>query len=385
MSEIELIAPTLFGIESITSKEIKKLGYSVSRVEDGRVTFKGDKAAVCRSNIWLRTAERVLVKIGEFKALTFDELFEKTKALPWSDWISLKGKFPVKGHSLRSKLYSVPDCQAIIKKAIVDQLKTKYNKNWFDETGPVFQIQFLLMKDTVTLMIDTSGNGLHKRGYRANANEAPLRETLASAMIMLSNWKYDTQMLDPFCGSGTIPIEAAMIGKNLAPGLQRNFTSERWPVIPKKSWLEARREAFDSFNSDFHLNIMGSDFDFNAIELSSANARKAGVDKSITFKTIQFSDLRPDVEYGCIICNPPYGERMGEQEEIERLYRQIGKTARKFRNLSFYILTSHPHFEKLYGKKATKRRKLYNGMIKCCYYQYPIYKQKTRFNNLLII
>jgi putative N6-adenine-specific DNA methylase len=371
MSEIELIAPTLFGIESITSKEIKKLGYPVIRVEDGRVTFKGDEAAVCRSNIWLRTAERVLVKMGEFKALTFDELFEKTKALPWSDWIPLNGKFPIKGHSLRSKLYSVPDCQAIIKKAVVEQLKTKYNKNWFDETGPLYQIQFILMKDMATLMIDTSGNGLHKRGYRANANEAPLRETLASAMIMLSNWRYGRPMLDPFCGSGTIPIEAAMIGTNTAPGLQRKFTSERWPVIPKESWLEARREALDKLKSDIQLNIMGSDIDVKAIRLSSVNARKAGVERHVTFKTMQFSDLNPSSEYSCIICNPPYGERMGDLAEIEKLYRQMGEVSSKFKKLSFYILTSHPHFEELFGRRAIRRRKLYNGMIKCCYYQYP--------------
>ncbi|MEW8997184.1 MAG: class I SAM-dependent RNA methyltransferase [Thermoanaerobacter sp.] len=370
MSKIEFIASTLFGVEAITAREVKELGYKDVTVENGKVTFVGDEAALCRSNLWIRTAERIYVKIGEFTATTFEELFEGTKALPWEDWIPEDGRFPVEGYSIKSKLFSVSDCQAIVKKAVVERLKKKYKKEWFEENGATYKIKFSLMKDKVTLMIDTSGDGLHKRGYRVISNEAPLRETLAAAMIMLSFWKPDRPLIDPFCGSGTIPIEAAMIGINLAPGLKRQFVSEKWWRISNKLWKEAREEAVGAIKKDITLNIKGYDIDENAIKLSKDNARKAGVEKYITFENIPLKDLKTDDKYGVIICNPPYGERMGELKEVEKLYKEMGKVFKKLDTWSFYILTSHERFEKLFGREASKKRKLYNGMLKAYYYQY---------------
>jgi putative N6-adenine-specific DNA methylase len=370
MSKIEFIASTLFGVEAITAREVKELGYKDVTVENGKVTFVGDEAALCRSNLWIRTAERIYVKIGEFTATTFEELFEGTKALHWEDWIPEDGRFPVEGYSIKSKLFSVSDCQAIVKKAVVERLKKKYKKEWFEENGATYKIKFSLMKDKVTLMIDTSGDGLHKRGYRVISNEAPLRETLAAAMIMLSFWKPDRPLIDPFCGSGTIPIEAAMIGINLAPGLKRQFVSEKWWRISNKLWKEAREEAVGAIKKDITLNIKGYDIDENAIKLSKDNARKAGVEKYITFENISLKDLKTDDKYGVIICNPPYGERMGELKEVEKLYKEMGKVFKKLDTWSFYILTSHERFEKLFGREASKKRKLYNGMLKAYYYQY---------------
>lgn len=370
MAQIELIAPTLFGLEALTAKEVRDLGYETISVEDGRVTFRGDEYAICRANLWLRTAERVLVKLGEFEATTYDELFEKTKALPWFDWIPEDAEFPVKGYSLKSKLFSVPDCQSIIKKAVVEKLKQKYNQTWFEEKGPRYQIQFSLFKDKATLMIDTSGEGLHKRGYRENANEAPLRETLAAAMVMLSVWKPGKAFIDPFCGSGTIPIEAALIGANIAPGLEREFVSQNWDRVPKDLWWKARKEAHEQIknNADFH--IYGSDIDPKAAALSKENASLAGVEEYITIKQLPVAEIQSQEKYGCIICNPPYGERLGEIKEIEKLYRQMGQVFKKFDTWSYYILTSHEKFEDHFGKKADKKRKLYNGMLKCDLYQY---------------
>jgi len=370
MSKIEFIASTLFGVEAITARELKELGYKDITAENGKVTFAGDEMALCRSNLWIRTAERIYVKIGEFTATTFEELFEGTKALPWEDWIPEDGRFPVEGYSIKSKLFSVSDCQAIVKKAVVERLKKKYKKEWFEEKGATYKIKFSLMKDKVTLMIDTSGDGLHKRGYRVISNEAPLRETLAAAMTMLSFWKPDRPLIDPFCGSGTIPIEAAMIGINLAPGLKRQFVSEKWWRISNKLWKEAREEAVGAIKKDITLNIKGYDIDENAIKLSKDNARKAGVEKYITFENISLKDLKTDDKYGVIICNPPYGERMGELKEVEKLYKEMGKVFKKLDTWSFYILTSHERFEKLFGREASKKRKLYNGMLKAYYYQY---------------
>ncbi|SNX53280.1 class I SAM-dependent RNA methyltransferase [Thermoanaerobacterium sp. RBIITD] len=370
MSKLELVAPTLFGIESVVAKELKSLGYDDIKVEDGKVTFIGDETAICKANVWIRSAERILIKLGEFDATTYDELFEGAKALPWEDWIPENGKFPVDGYSLKSKLHSVPDCQAIVKKAVVERLKKKYKKEWFEENGPLYRIKFSLMKDKASLMLDTSGEGLHKRGYRAISNKAPLRETLAAAMVMLSDWRYDRPLLDPFCGSGTIAIEAALIGLNIAPGLNREFSAEKWGKIPKKLWLDTRKEAFDLIKKDVELNIKGYDINNDAVKLSKSNAEKAGVDEFIIFKNVPLKDLKTDDKYGIIICNPPYGERMGELKEVERLYREMGHIFKSFDTWSYYIITSHDEFEKLFGKKATKRRKLYNGMIKTTYYQY---------------
>lgn len=370
MSKIELIAPTLFGIESVAAKEIRSLGYEDIKVEDGKVTFIGDISAICKANMWIRSAERIYVKIGEFEASTFDELFEGVRSLSWEEWIPENGQFPVDGYSLKSNLHSIPDCQSIIKKAVVERLKKKYKKEWFDENGPLYKIKFSLMKNKAVLMIDTSGEGLHKRGYRAMSNIAPLRETLASAMIMLSDWRYDRPLIDPFCGSGTIPIEAALIGANIAPGLNRKFTSEKWGQIPKKLWLDTRKEAHSLIKMDVELNIRGYDIDESAVKLSINNAHKAGVNQYVKFANKPLKDLRTDDMYGILICNPPYGERMGEIKEVEKLYREMGRIFTSLNTWSYYIITSHENFEKLFGKKATKRRKLYNGMIKTTYYQY---------------
>lgn len=370
MAQIELVAVTLFGLEALAAREIRDLGYETVIVEDGRVTFKGDEMAICRSNLWLRTAERILVKLGEFEATTFEELFEKTKALPWSDWIPENAAFPVKGHSLKSKLFSVPDCQSIIKKAVVEKMRERYRKDWFEEKGPLYQIQFSLMKDKATLMIDTSGEGLHKRGYRENANEAPLRETLAAALIKLSVWKPGKVLIDPFCGSGTIPIEAALIGANIAPGIQREFSAQRWERVPKHLWWDARKEAHEKMISDREFQIYGSDIDGKAVALSRENASLAEVEEYITFSEMPMHQIHSQEQYGCIICNPPYGERLGEKREVEKLYRKMGQVFEKFSTWSNYILTSHEEFEKHFGKKANKKRKLYNGMIKCDLYQY---------------
>ncbi len=370
MAQIELICPVLFGLEAITANEIRDLGYETVSVEDGRVTFRGDEEAICRANLWLRTAERVLLKVGEFEALSYDELFENTKKLPWADWIPKNAKFPVKGYSLKSKLYSVPDCQSIIKKAIVEKMKATYNQSWFEEEGELYQVQFALMKDKCVVMLDTSGEGLHKRGYRKNANEAPLRETLAAAMVMISYWKAGKEFIDPFCGSGTIPIEAALIGANIAPGIEREFSAEKWNAVPKNLWWNARSEAHEKMRLDTKFKIFGSDISPRAIALSRENASLAGVDEFITFNRMDVKDIKRNEEYGCIICNPPYGERLGELREAEDLYRQMGTVFRNLDTWSYYIITSHEEFEKFFGGKASRKRKLYNGMIKCDYYQY---------------
>ena len=370
MSKIELVATTLLGVEALTARELKNLGFDDVRVEDGRVTFSGDEAAICQSNIWLRTAERVLIKMGEFEALTFDDLFEKTKALPWDEWITENASFPVKAYSLKSMLHSVPDCQSIVKKAIVEKLKQKFNSNWFEEKGPVYRIHLSLLKDRATLMIDTSGDGLHKRGYRENANEAPLKETLAAAIVMISNWRPEKALLDPFCGSGTIMIEAAMIGANIAPGIAREFSSESWFQLPKDLWWSARKQAHNLIKKDLDLTIIGSDIDAQAIKLSHENASIAGVDNYITFKQQPVLDVKVIDKYGVIVCNPPYGERMGEAKAAQNLYKQMGKIFNNINTWSYFILTSHEEFEKLFGRIANKKRKLYNGMIKCNLFQY---------------
>ena len=370
MAKIELTAITLFGLEALAAREIRDLGYETVTVEDGRVTFIGDEMAICRSNLWLRTAERVLVKLGEFEATTFEALFEQTKALPWTDWIPENAAFPVKGYALKSKLFSVPDCQSIIKKAVVESMKQVYPNTWFEEKGPLYQIQFALMKDRATLMIDTSGDGLHKRGYRENANEAPLRETLAAAMVQLSVWNAGKALIDPFCGSGTIPIEAALIGANIAPGLQREFAAQGWERISKALWWDARKEAHAQIKREQAFRIVGSDIDAKNIALAKENAALAEVEEWISFEQLPVKEIMSQDGYGCILCNPPYGERLGELKEAENLYRQMGRIFSRFDTWSYYILTSHEKFEYLFGRKANKRRKMYNGMLKCNLYQY---------------
>lgn len=368
-NNLDLIATATFGLEAIVAQELMELGYTDQTVDNGKVTFKANAKAICRANLWLRAADRVRLKIGEFPATSFDELFEQTKALPWADWVPGSAEFPVEGKSIKSTLFSVPDCQAIVKKAVVESLKKKYRQEWFPEDGPLYKIEVALLKDIATLTIDTSGPGLHKRGYRTLTGQAPLKETLAAAMIILSRWQPDTVLIDPFCGSGTIPIEAALIGKNIAPGMNRTFASEEWPSIPKNLWHEARRETHDLAVFDRPCQIIGTDIDEDILKVARQNAEALALE-DIHFQAMPMDQLSSRKKYGKIICNPPYGERIGEREEVAQLYRQMGKTFSKLDTWSFYILTSNPDFERLFGRPATKRRKLYNGNIKVNYYQY---------------
>ncbi|WP_102346519.1 THUMP domain-containing class I SAM-dependent RNA methyltransferase [Bacillus sp. Marseille-P3661] len=371
MNKITLIATAAMGIESLVAKEVKDLGYDNIQVDNGKVTFEADVSAICRSNLWLRTADRVKLKVGEFRATTFDELFEKTKALPWGDFIPENGEFPVIGKSVKSKLYSVSDCQAIVKKAVVEKLSQHYKRTtWFEENGPFFRIEIALLKDIATLTIDTSGTGLHKRGYRADQGEAPLKETLAATLVLLTNWNADKPFVDPFCGSGTIPIEAALIGQNIAPGFNREFVSENWDWIGRKSWEKAFQEAEDLAKYDQPLDITGSDIDHRMVEMAKGNAFEAGLGEMIQFKQMQVKDFTTKKEYGVMVGNPPYGERIGEKKAVETMYEQMGKAFAPLDTWSIYILTSHPDFEKLYGRPATKKRKLFNGFIRTDYYQY---------------
>lgn len=369
MDKFEIIIPCLFGMEAFVTRELKRLGYETSRVEDGKVTFVGDLDAVCLANIWLRCGERVLIKIGEFTAVTFEELFEKTKALDWSLWLSKNAAFPVKGFCLKSTLASMRDCQAIIKKAIASSLSEKYGIEWFEENGAVYQIQFSVLKDRVTLMIDTSGDGLHKRGYRRIANAAPLKETIAAAMVMMSYWKFEYPLCDPFCGSGTIPIEAAMFKRNIAPGLNRHFAAENFEQFTKNQWQSAR-EAAAAQKRNTPLTIFASDIDPQSVETAAENARIAGVEDVVSPVVGDACDFSSDIAFGSIICNPPYGERLSDAKSCEELYSKIGKVFARLPDWSYYILASDEQFERHFGRKADKRRKIYNGMIKCNIYQY---------------
>ncbi|MTI85443.1 MAG: class I SAM-dependent RNA methyltransferase [Firmicutes bacterium] len=370
MAKVELTATATFGLEAVVAREINVLGYENLKTENGKVTFVANEQAICRTNLWLRSADRVLVKMGEFEALSFEELFQQTKALPWDQWLPANARFPVKGKSIKSQLYSVPDCQAIVKKAIVEKMKETYCRDWFEETGPTFTIEVAILKDIVTLTIDTSGPGLHKRGYRKLSAEAPLKETLAAAMISLSRWQPERTLIDPFCGSGTIPIEAALIGQNIAPGLNRKFAAEEWPNIPTQYWEQAREEARDLAKRDKPLRIIGSDIDKRVLDLARYHARQAGVEKQIHFQQQSAVDLSSKFKYGYIICNPPYGERSGEKKEVEHLYREIGKTFKGLDTWSIYLLTANENFEALFGRQANKKRKLYNGRIKVDFYQF---------------
>ena len=367
---INLIATTTFGLEAVVKRECQALGFQNIKTSDGKVEFTGDEADIVKANLWLRCAGRVWVKMGTFTAVTFTELFDQTKALPWGDWIPEDGKFTVVGKSVKSTLFSVSDCQAIVKKAVVEKLKEKYKTDWFDETGASYTIQVGILKDVVTLAIDTSGSGLHMRGYRASALDAPLKESLASAMVQLSYWRKDRILLDPFCGSGTIPIEAAMLARNIAPGLNRKFASEEWERIGKERWKQARKEAYQAIDYDIMPEIYGSDIDPAAIELAKANAELAGVDDCITFEVKPSQEIVLPGKYGVLISNPPYGERIGELKEVENMYRALGATMQTDPTWSTYIITSMEYFESLFGRKADRKRKLFNGRIKTDYYQY---------------
>lgn len=369
MEEFEIVVPVLLGLEAFTAREVRRLGYETASVEDGRITFKGGYDAICRANMNLRTGERVLIKVGEFTAMSFEELFEKTYALDWERYIVKNGAFPVKGHCLKSQLASERDCQAIIKKATAKKMSEKYGIEWLPEDGGTYQIQFSIMKNRVTIMIDTSGVPLHKRGYRQKSNLAPLRETLAAAMVMMSYWKFEYPLCDPFCGSGTIPIEAALFKRNIAPGLNRRFAAMNFDCVDEKLWERVAEEARDN-EHDVPLEIYAYDIDEKTARLAEENAKKAGVGEYITIGTADAADFFSERSDGTIICNPPYGERLSDKKECEELYRRIGKSFQKLDNWAYYIMTSNEQFENCFGKKADKKRKLYNGMIRCNVYQY---------------
>ncbi len=370
MGNINLIATSTFGLEACVKREAIRLGFENIKTYDGRVEFTGDESTIAKANLWMRFASKILIKVGEFKAVTFDELFEGTKALDWGSWITEDGKFTVTGKSVKSTLFSVSDCQAIVKKAVVEKLKQKYHVPWFDETGAEYTIQVALLNDVATLTIDTSGSGLHKRGYRETAMIAPLKETLAAAMVDLSYWNKDRILLDPMCGSGTIPIEAALIARNVAPGLNRKFASEEWARIDNSIWKQERINAYKAINYDVMPKIYGSDMDAEAIEVAKENAIKAGVDDCIEFTVKPCQEVTLPGDYGCLITNPPYGERIGELKEVEDLYRSLGKIMATNPTWSSYVITSMEYFEKLFGRKADAKRKLFNGRIKIDYYQF---------------
>lgn len=372
LDRVELIAPCHFGLESVLKKEILELGYEIVSVEDGRITFAGDVEAIARANVFIRTAERIMLKCGSFKATTFDELFEGTKAIPWENILTRDAKFWVsKATSNKSALFSPSDIQSIVKKAMVERMKQTYHVNWFTEEGASYPVRVFIFKDIVTLAIDTSGISLHKRGYRRLVGKAPISETLAAALIMLTPWHKDRVLVDPFCGSGTFPIEAAMIGANIAPGMDRDFTAAEWVKIGnKKMWYETIDEAHDMIDNDVKMNIQGYDLDGDIVKCAMENARCAGVDKHIHFQQRDVKDLSNPKKYGFVMTNPPYGERLEEKEALPELYRIIGEAYRNLDSWSMFLITSYKDAEKYIGRKADKNRKIYNGMIKSYFYQF---------------
>ncbi len=372
MKRYELIAPCHFGLEAVLKKEIYDLGYEITKVEDGRVTFEGDEEAICRTNIFLRTAERVLLKAGQFHAETFEELFQGIRNIPWEAYIPEDGKFWVaKASSIKSKLFSPSDIQSVVKKAMVERLKQKYHTNWFQESGAEYPLRLFLMKDEVVAGIDTSGNSLHKRGYRRLTSKAPVTETLAAALLMLTPWKGDRILVDPFCGSGTFPIEAAMMAANIAPGMEREFQAEKWTnLIERKLWQEGIEEAGDLIHREIVTDIQGYDIDGEIVKAARENARLAGVDHLIHFQQRPVSELSHPKKYGFLISNPPYGERMEEKEALGGLYTEIGEAMGRLDSWSTYLLTSYEDAEKYIGRKADKNRKIYNGMLKTYFYQF---------------
>lgn len=370
MSKLDIIATATFGLEAVVKREIEALGYSVTASEDARITYTGDERAIVRSNLWLRSADRVFIKLLEFQAETFEELFQNTAGFAWEEWIPFDGKFTVVGTSVKSDLHSVPDCQSIIKKAIVTRMQGAYAQDWFEETGAHYPIRFSILKNRVLILLDTSGVGLHKRGYRTYDVAAPIKETLAAAMVSLSFFRAEKLLIDPLCGSGTIAIEAALIGKNIAPGLNRSFAAESWDAIPAQLWQEERKAAFDAIDQDADIRILASDIDKHAIESARANASKAGVDDCITFTIAPLNKLSVEEEYGLIITNPPYGERIGEQKDIDNIYRALVAFYKENPTWSLFFITSDKTFESKFGRPAERRRKLYNGRIETCYYQY---------------
>lgn len=367
MEKVQLIATAAFGLEAVVAREVRQLGFEDLQVENGRVLFRAVPAAIAVCNLWLRSADRVQILVGEFSATTFDQLFEGTRALAWERWIDEDGSFPVVGKSVRSRLFSVPDCQAIVKKAVVERLKQTYRRQWFPETGGRYKVQVALLKDRATLTIDTSGDGLHMRGYRQQTGKAPLRETLAAALVQLSHWQPSRLLLDPLCGSGTILIEAALIGDNIAPGLTRRFAAEDWPALDRELWAEARKKASAAIE-DNPLQLQGSDQDGRVLALARRNADNAGVGNKIHFQRRPLARVSSAKKYGVLITNPPYGQRL--EGEVEELSRELGRVTSSLDTWSLYVLTADNRFEHCFGRRADKKRKLYNGRILCYYHQF---------------
>ena len=372
MRTFDLLVPCHFGLEAVLKREIYDLGYEITKVEDGRVTFEGDEEAICRANIFLRTAERVMIQVGRFKATTFEELFQGIKNLPWEEYIPEDGKFWVKkASSINSKLFSPSDIQSIAKKAMVERMKQKYHKEWFKEDGAAYPVRIFLLKDEVTVALDTSGDSLHKRGYRTMTSKAPLTETLAASLIMVTPWRKDRILVDPFCGSGTFPIEAAMIAANVAPGMNRDFTAEEWTnLIDRKLWYECVKEAEDMIDTTVKVDIQGYDIDGDVIKAARENAKRAGVEHMIHFQQRAVADLSHPKKYGFIITNPPYGERLEDKADLPELYTQIGQAYQRLDSWSMFLITSYTDTEKYIGRKADKNRKIYNGMLKTYFYQF---------------
>ena len=370
--QIEYVVPCHFGLEAVLKREIRDLGYEISQVEDGRVSFYGDELALCRANLFLRSAERVLLKAGEFSAGTFEELFQGTKQIPWEQYIPENGKFWVaKAASVKSRLFSPSDIQSVMKKAMVERMKSVYHTEWFTEDGAPYPVRVFLMKDMVTIGIDTTGVSLHKRGYRPAAGKAPIAENLAAALIMLTPWRKDRILVDPFCGSGTIPIEAAMMAANIAPGMNREFTAEEWAnLVDRKYWYEAIDEAHDLMNTDIDTDIQGYDIDPDMVKAARENAREAGVDHLIHFQARPVSELRHPKRYGFLVTNPPYGERLEEKAALPGLYREISEAFARLDSWSMYLITGYEDAERYIGRKADRNRKIYNGMLKTYFYQY---------------
>lgn len=370
MKQFQLVATAASGIEALVGKELRGMGYEC-QVENGKVLFTGTEKDIAQTNLWLRTADRVKIIVGEFDAYEFDELFEKTKALPWEDYLPMDANFPVAGKSIKSTLYSVSDCQALVKKAIVDRLSEVYHRRTrLPETGALYQLEVALLKDKVTLTLDTTGPSLFKRGYRIAKGGAPLKENMAAALISLTTWRKDRPFYDPVCGSGTLPIEAALIGRNIAPGLNRSFSFEEWEWFDQSILKEVRSEAKAAIDHEIELDIVGTDIDAKMIEIAKQNAIEAGVGDSVVFKQMKLADFTTEKEYGVILANPPYGERLGEEKEIQALYKQMGEVYRPLKTWSKYILTSDLTFETHYGERATKKRKLYNGALRTDLFQY---------------
>lgn len=379
--KLEIIATSTFGLEAVVKREIESLGYKIIQSEDAKITFMGDERAVVKANLWLRTADRIQIKMGEFKALEFEDLFQQVKGIPWEEWIPIDGKFVVNGSSVKSKLSSVPACQSVAEKAIVERLKSVYGVDYFEKSGALYDIKITLLKDRVTVTLDTTGPGLHKRGYRVAMVDAPMKETLAAALVQLSFWKKGRVLVDPCCGSGTLPIEAAMIGRNIAPGLNRKFTAEDWDAIPKHLWKEERKAAFEAIDYDTELEIYGYDINPAALKAAMENAEEAGVDDCITFAVGDATKLGSEgkigrrdfaqMESGVVVTNPPYGERIGDQKSIDRIYASFLKFFTENPTWSLFMVTSDKTAElKSFGRPADRRRKLFNGRLEVCYYQF---------------